>query len=437
MVIQVENKQELNKVREFEKEYFPCGKEWWCIIGFFTTVEDNKKWCFKVDLSQSMGRDKTIWSFNTITFYNLENKRSYNYIIGTDTSKLESKKEKFHIGYDKTYVEGTYPDYKMKFVDPRNEIDLDITYHAESIPYWVAEQITDGWLPWGLGYLRYGYIPKNKIKGKFNIKGKKFTIKGEGYFDHVWGDFAFYYLSSAKKSTRKTLSTYGNLIGSWITSQSLKLPFSIELSTNNRPPGYDWAWALLDNGWNIFLGNLTFFIAEGLGTGQLILSKDGITYDEFSDIRFKYKKMKYLKEFDFYYPTEMVLDAKKGKEKLHLHIKDVIESRYDITDAPNHEDIFGFLISQVPSTISGYYLNGNEKTDINGISWLETYRLLKTSGHNSFKINFNVSKNRFAFFSSLDSIYFKKKMDFTFQLLPKLKLKAHFKRLNKAPLKKE
>ena len=144
-----------------------------------------------------------------------------------------------------------YPQAYICVHSSEPSLPYDISYHqnnhAESQPYWVAQQITKGWLPWGLGYYRYGFIPKNEIKGNIIINDKKYTILGKGYFEHIWGDFSFFYLSSAKKSFKKTITIYVKLLGNWIHNQDIRFPKSIILSTDNRPPGYDWSWILLDN----------------------------------------------------------------------------------------------------------------------------------------------------------------------------------------------
>ena len=66
----------------------------------------------------------------------------------------------------------------------------------------------------------------------------------------------------------------------WIKNQKNKITKSIQFSTCNRPPGYDWSWAVLDNGWSLFYGNIIFWITEGPAAGILIFSKDGKTYNE-------------------------------------------------------------------------------------------------------------------------------------------------------------
>ena len=427
----MEKKPEMSKIQKFDKEYFPCAKEWWCAEGFLTNIENNKKWSFKTGLYQAHGRDKTTWSVFSISIFDLKKNKTYYYHSSNDSAKLESERDSFYIKYEKSYIKGSFPNYKMYFLDPNNNIKLDIKYHAESLPHWIAQQITDGWLPWGLGYYRYGFIPKNEIKGNINIDNKKFLISGKGYFEHIWGDFSFYYLFAYRRSIKKTISTYAKLIGNWIHSQEIKIPESIIFSTDNRPPGYDWIWVLLDNGWSIFFGNMILWITEGPATGILILSKDGIKYNEFSNIHFKYNKMKYLKKYDFYYPNELEIIAKKGQEKLYLHIKNISDSYEGINETTDEKSILGFTICEIPSMLDGYYFNGKKKSAIKGISKLEIHRLLKVSGHNSLKLNFELSNNSIGILSSFNSHYFGKKIDFNLHLLPKPNFKFKFLKINK------
>lgn len=434
MVVIMENKLESNKAYEFEKEYFPCAKEWWCVEGFFTTIENNKKWSFKGDFYQAIGKDKTYWSVFSITIFDLDKNKNYFFQYADESSKLDIAKEKFYIKFGKTYIKGSFPNYQMNLFDPIDNITLNLKYKAESLPYWVAQKTTDGWLPWSLGYYRYGFIPKNKIEGTIDIDGEKLTFNGEGYFEHIWGNFSFLSMSSSRRSIKKSISMYTKLIGNWIHNQEFKIPKSIMFGTDNRAPGYDWIWAILDNGWSIFFGNMMLWIMEGPATGTLILSKDGINYNEFSNIYFKYNKMKYLKDHDFYYPIELEICATKGHEKLYLKCKNITEGFQDLARAKKVAK-FGFMICQVPCKLDGYYINGNKKSSIKGLSKMEFHRTLRPLGHNSLKINFDISKNRFGIFSSFDSHYFRKKLDINFYLLPKPNLKINFDRINKPQLK--
>lgn len=426
MVVSMVKKTETLQDHEFEREHFPCAKEWWCVEGFFTTIKNNKKWSFKADFSQGC---------RSLSIFDLDNNKYYYFYSENNFSKIETKKNKLYAKCDKSYIKGSHPAYEMHFLDANNNINLNLKFHAESLPYWVAQQITNGWLPWGLGYYRYGFIPKNDIKGTINFNNKRFTVNGKGYIEHIWGDFSYLRLSSSRRSIKKTISVYAKLIGWWVHNQNIKIPKSITFSTDNRPPGYDWFWAILDNGWSLFFGNTMFWITEGPVTGTLILSKDGKKYDEFSNIRFKYNKMKYLDKYDFYYPVELEIIATKDHEKLFLHISNTTQSIENIFELANRKNVLGFLISHVPSEVNGYYSKDDEKIVLKGSSKLESHRLLKVFGHNSLKFNFTLSQNRFAILSGFDSHYFGKKMDINLQFLPRPKLKINYNRINKPQLK--
>jgi hypothetical protein len=427
----MKKKQTTHITHEFEREHFPCAKEWWCVEGFFTTIENNKKWSFKAHLYQAIGRDKSIWSIYSITLFDLNAHKIYSYDSSNDSLKLQTAKDNFFIKYDKSYIKGSYPRYQMHFLDSINNINLNLKYNAESLPYWIAQKITDGWLPWGLGFFRFGFILKNDINGTININNQKLSIIGKGYFEHIWGDFSFFYLSSFRRSIKKTISTYAKLLVNWIHNQNIKFPKSILLSNDNRPPGYDWAWILLENGWSVFFGNMTFWLTEGLGTGILILSKDGIKYNEFSNFHFKYNKMKYLKKYDFYYPIELEINATKDNEKLYLHIRNTSKSIENLTEATEKKGLYGVVICEIPSNVDGYYYNSNKKIIIKGLSKMEIHRLLRMSGHNSIKLNFELNKKNFGVLSSLDSHYFGKKLDINLHILPRPNFKICFKRKNK------
>jgi len=398
---------------DFEKERFPCTKEWWCVEGFFTTLENDKKWSFKADLYQAIGRDKSIWSVHTFTLFDLENNKSYKYLSEDDSKKITSEKNRFNIKYNESYMKGTYPNYKMLFSDPENKITLDIEFDAEALPHWISQNITDGWLPFGLGCFKYGFVPKNKIKGILNINNQAFSIKGKGYFEHIWGDFSFFNFYSSKRSIIKTVSIYAKLLGRWIRNLDIKMLKSITFSTDNRPPGYDWCWCILDNGWSIFYGNIMSYI------------------------NFKYNKTKYLKKYDFYYPSELEITAKKDRKKIFLHISNISESVEDLTEATEEKNLLGFILCQVPSKVKGYYFKGyyfnrNKKISLTGVSKIEIHRVLKAFGHNSIKFNYVFSKNRFGVLFNLYSNYFGKKIDINLQFLPRPNLKIIFNRTNKS-----
>ena len=143
-MIFVVEKTETLRIHEFEREHFPCAKEWWCAEGFFNTIENNKKWSFKVDLYQAMSRSKSIWSIYSITIFDLDNRKTFSYNFINDNLKLETVKDSFYVKCGKSYINGSFPTYQMNFFDPIKNINLNLKYQAESLPYFVAQQITNG-----------------------------------------------------------------------------------------------------------------------------------------------------------------------------------------------------------------------------------------------------------------------------------------------------
>jgi hypothetical protein len=431
LVILMGNKAEEPSIDDFEQERFPCAKEWWCVEGFFTAVEGGKQWSFKADFYQAIIKRRFQASYSSLTIFDLTDRKKYYYYAENDFAKLVTKQNPFNVQFDSSYISKPDAGYELNFVDKTHNISLKLDVHAASTPYWVAKQMTDGWLPWGFGYYRYGFIPKNTIEGTLYFQNKKYVITGKGYLEHAWGDFSYLTSPSTRRSLTKIVSVYAKLIGWWVHNHEFTIPKSLALSTDNRPPGYDWFWAILDNGWSLFYGNVVFWITEGPATGTLIVSKDGEHYDEFSDIHFKYNQMKYVEKYDFYYPTDLELIARKGHETLTLHIANATESTENVFELENGGRYLGLLISQVPSTINGYYTTSEEKIALTGDAKLESNRLLTIYGHTSVKFKITFTEKQRAIASCFHSHYFGKNLKIDVQFLPRPRLKIKYTRLKK------
>jgi len=420
-----------------EKEHFPCIMEWWAAEAFFKSIENSKKWSLKVAFTEWFENPKKIGSILNMTLFDQDNNKHFIYCSRDDSVRLKSAKDRFDVGSGDSFMKGAFPNYEMRFIDPKNEIQIDFKYQAESYPHWIAQEATDGWLPMGFGFYRYGFIPKNKISGTIRVKDKTFTLKGKGYFEHVWGDFDYDKPILYSPKLKKTIVTYAKLARWWLHNRTIKIPKSITFSTDNNPLGYDWAWALLDNGWSLFYGNIMFWIMDGPAVGSLILSKDGKTYTEFCDVTFHYKKIKYADECDFYYPTELEVIAKKGKEKLHLTFKMTSRSREYISPFPYAKyHWIALAICEAPGVVEGHHFNGEKKTKLSGISKIEPQRQISTIGHNSLKLDFLLPPKGVGISMDLKSHLFKKKIFISIRLAPSPKVKCHFKRIDSSKIHK-
>lgn len=419
-----------------ERNHFPCAVEWWCSEGFFKTIEDNKDWSFNSSITIGCSKKGEVGAMLKTTLFDLENNKIFEYEnlnyhgkISTashiDLSKLKSvykKDNQLNVNYNESYIKGLYPSYKINFIDQKNNILYDFDLNSKSTPHWVAQDITDGWLPWGFGLYRYGFIPKLDLSGELKIKNKKFNVKGIGYLEHAWGDWSFQNLINSFIDLKKAISLYTKLGGWWLNNHTLKIPKSISFTSENNPIGYDWAWAVLDNGWTIFYGNIMLWIMKGPAAGILILSKDGENYEDYCNLEFIYKKIEWSKNYDFCYPSELEVIARKDKEKLYLYFKMISECKEFIQEFPKGKYWRAFVICEAPGVVDGYYFDGEEKIKLKGFCKMEPQRQISKLGHNSLRLDFLLPPKGVSASLYLDSHLLRKKIQAQIQVFPKPKI---------------
>lgn len=406
--------------------------EWWAEEAFFTSKEDQKRWSLKVALSEGFGdpKHRKIVSLCNITLFDQSENKHYVYYARSPGVRLQPSHDTFHVRLDETFMKGSYPTYQIHVRDPDHDIDIDFVSHVESFPHWVAQEVTRGWLPMGIGFYRYGFIPKTRVSGTMKIQGKPFTIQGTGYFEHVWGNFDFEHPLSTVPSFFKALWLYKKLAFWCLQNHTLKIPRSLALATENNPLGYDWVWALFDNGWSLFFGNALFWVMDGPAAGVIVLSKDGKTYTEFCDITFHYTKTMYAKEHDFYYPSELEIIAKKGKETLRLTCTMTNDSREYIRIPQAHSFWTGLAICEAPGVIKGWYDNNEQKIPLFGVCKIEPQRELSTLGHNVLNIDFLLPPQGVGVTLHLESHFFKKNVFACFQFTPHPSIRWSMQRID-------
>ncbi|MCK4365175.1 MAG: hypothetical protein KAW45_03940 [Thermoplasmatales archaeon] len=419
-----------------EKEHFPSNIEWWCTEAFFKTKKDKKIWNLKAVLTEWC-EGSSIGSFIITTIFDQTKNKSYNYHKRDEKNKLKTDSDNFDVSFEKSFMKGLFPDYSMIFKDNKNDIKIDMKQEAISIPHWIAQDITDGWLPLGSGSYRYGFIPKTKITGTMAIKDKKYDIEGIGYIEHVWGNFEYDKIFVGIKNIPKTLKVYTKLIGWRIHELKPRIPESITFGSENNPFGYDWVWAILDNGWTVFFGNIMFWLMDGPSMGTLIISKDDETYQEYADVQFHYNHTEYAKNFDFIYPTDLTITARKGEEKFSLRFKMTCETKEYIARFPDSKYWTGFVIVESPGEVDGYYSDGKTKIKLSGICKIEPQRQVSIMGHNMLKLDFLKPPKGFGITINFDSHYFKKRLFTRIQFLPNPKMKFKINKINNTKIKRE
>ena len=412
-----------------ERKHPSSTLEWWSLIGFFTSKEDQKHWSLKTVFTEGGVDREHFDSLSNTALYNEETHQHYIYLNRKLISELQSRSDAFDVRQDDSSMKGAYPSYTVHLHDPEHDIEIDIAFKAEAQPYWVAQEATNGWLPMGLGFFRYGFIPKVKISGTLTIKGKVFTIEGTGYFEHVYGSFSFRSPLSQKGNLKKTISIYARLLVWWLQNQQPHIPSSLMFSTENNPLGYDWAWAVLDNGWMIFYGNILCWLMEGPATGVLILTKDGKHYTEFSSISFRYLKTSFAKNYDFVYPSEFEITAVHEKETIHLRFSMTAECREYIKQFSSGKYWLGFVICEAPGRLVGYYKNDTENVPLSGKCKIEPQRQASIVGHNTLRIDLLKPPRGVGISMELYSHYFGKQMTAKVRFFPKPLLRFSSKKV--------
>lgn len=405
--------------------------EWWAIEAFFTSLEDKKRWSLKVAFSEGFIEPKQRGIVCNMTLFDQDTNKQYIYYLRTPSIHLQSNSKIFDVHYGNSFMKGSYPTYEMHFQNPTYAIEIDVTSHAESFPHWVAQDITNGWLPMAIGFYRYGFIPKTRISGTMKIQDKIFTIQGKGFFEHVYGSFDYEHPLAVLPNFLKTILVYKKLAIWWLQNHSLKILKTLTLSTDNNPLGYDWIWALFDNGWSMFYGNAMFWVKHGPAAGILIFTKDGKNYTEFSNITFHYTKVIHSKDHDFYYPAELELIAKKGVELLHLKCTMTNKSREYVRSSRKYLFWKGLAICEAPGIVKGIYNDGRQKIPLKGLCKIEPQRELSIFGYNQLKIDFILPPKGIGLSLDFESHFFKKKIFALLQLAPNPKIKIQLKQIYK------
>jgi hypothetical protein len=372
-----------------EREHYPSVLEWWCAEGFFHSLTNEKRWCFKGSFTEWCTRSKEIGSTYDFTLFDLEKKKYYSFFLRNDTEKLAVSYDsdgKICVRFNHALLTGSYPRYSMNFENPSDQVFLELQFESESLPHWIAQDITSGYLPMGFGFFRYGFIPRNNLRGRLTVNEDVESVKGTGYYEHVWGDFSYKNPLSDFSLLKKSLSIYQKLMAWWIHHHSLRIPDSLKFFSENNPFGYDWVWGVLENGWSFFFGNILFWIAEGPVFGTLILTKDGENYQEFCNVSFKYKKLEQSNNYDFVYPSALEIIAKNDHEVIQFTCEMMLPCREFVT-ALNQKRWVAFVICEAPGRVTGTYSNKDGDIRFSGSCKIEPQRQISVFGHNALSID--------------------------------------------------
>ncbi len=414
---------------EDEGDHYPIMKEWWTVETIFKTKEDNRKW--NLISSFSYKYDEQTCFFQYILF-DIASKKYVAYKdIDDKIEKLSTLKNKVDLKYEKSLIKGLYPNYKIHIEDLKNQLVADIDYKAKSLPHWVAQNKTNGFLPIGFNYYRYGFLPNCELVGTLTFKEKKYDIVGKGYIEHAYGNFSYQNPIKNIYNFKKTLSLYIKLGKWWLSENRIKIPQNIKFTSENNIYGYDWVWGVFDNDWSLFFGNSMFWINKGPSFGALYLTKDGRNYLEFCNVRFHYLDSNYIKEYDIYYPKNLELIGTLNNKKIKLKFISKTDS-YEYIDSYGNDNFYkAWILCELPGIMDGYYEDEKGKIKLTGDCKIVPLRVPSTIGHNSLYFKFLKPPKGVGIDIDLDSHYLKKLIKTKIQLAPKPKISFNIKKYKK------
>ena len=90
----------------------------------------------------------------------------------------------------------------------------------------------------------------------------------------------------------------------------------------------------------------------------------------------------------------------------------------------------GFVISEAPGTVEGYYSNGDKKIKLSGVAIIEPQRQVSILGHNKLKIDFLKPPEGVGVIFDFESHLLKKKIFMKIKLAPKPNFKINLKKIN-------
>ena len=194
---------------EDEGSHYPTMREWWTFETIFKTIEDQRKYNLMVIMSYNMERPGSFFQY---VLFDINSKKCIlRKDIDDKIEKFKHGKNKLDLRYGKNTAKGIFPKYELHLNDEKQKFKADIKYNAKSLPHWILQDVTNGELPLGLNFYKYGYIPNNEISGTIKLNQKEFQIKGKGYLEHIWGDWSYQNPLLRVSNIKKTVSTYINL----------------------------------------------------------------------------------------------------------------------------------------------------------------------------------------------------------------------------------
>jgi hypothetical protein len=420
---------------EEEGDHFPIMREWWTCEVLFQTSQDHRRWNLMTSFAYEQETPSCFFQY--VLFDITSKKWVLHKDINDEITKLSHVKNRLNLHYETSSLEGLYPRYHLHVEDQNQELKVDIDYIARSLPHWIAQETTQGNLPIGLNFYRYGFLPYCDIIGNMTLQKESYNIKGKGYLEHAWGNWSYQNPLQVLSGIPRTFLTYVHLTRWWLSNHRFKIPQRISFTSENNLFGYDWVWGVCENNWSLFFGNSLFWVSEGPSLGALYLTPDGQRYWEFCDVRFKYNKVLYVKDYDIYYPYDLELTGRLEDKTIHLRFWSTTDS-YEYID-PHKKGRFykAFILSELPGRMQGTFTDKEKTIPLQGECKIVLLRQAPLLGHNAVNIELLLPPKGVALSIELDSHALRKRLFKTLQLAPRPRINCRLKRIDLSQIQRE
>jgi predicted secreted hydrolase len=382
-----------------EGDHFPTGSEYWWLYTMLT-LDDGRHWDMCAQFFYTMNWTGKQWSetkgksYIRIQSWDRETGEHFDCLHVTEHPEaFQHRKNMVDLKFYNSTMKGLYPDYTAHFDDDIDNIQLNVNFHATTLPHWCAQDALNGWIPCGTGIMRYGCIPLGEIKGNLSINGTTFNVTGVGYHEHQYADYNSFtsFKFTTLKNLSRVLSLYSSFAKWWLSeniNNGLERTHSLHLSTDNLL-GYDWIWIAFDNGWSMILYRLVALgVVDGHSTALLMLT-DGKKYWEIGDIYIKIIKETYLEESDMYLP----LDFEITGFKKNIRIDVIFNSTTNMTKVYASDGklkVGNFLVA---GEATGSFTDGEKTVPLNGNGTNTPLRFIPRIKHRSLDIDLTVPPN--------------------------------------------
>ncbi|HUS99240.1 MAG TPA: hypothetical protein VMY59_02870 [Candidatus Thermoplasmatota archaeon] len=418
-----------------EGDHYPVMREWWTCELLFQTRQDNRRWNLMTSFAYE--RETPSCFFQYVLFDITSKKWVLHKDINDVITKFSHVKNRLDLRYETSSLQGLYPKYHLHVEDKDQELIVDADYTARSLPHWIAQETTQGNLPIGLNFYRYGFLPYCDITGTITLRKESYNIQGKGYLEHAWGNWSYQKPLQALSGAHRTITTYSHLTKWWLSHHRFKIPQRISFTSENNPFGYDWVWGVCDNSWSLFFGNSLFWVSEGPSFGALYVTPDGKRYWEFCDVRFKYNKVLYVKNYDLYYPSDLELTGRLDDKTIHLRFWSTTDS-YEYID-PHKKGRFykAFILSELPGRMQGTFTDKEKTIPLEGQCKIVLLRQAPLLGHNAVNFKFLLPPKGVGVSVELDFHALRKKLSTRLQFAPRPSIHCHLKRIDFSQIPRE